>query len=203
MRYYLGHVKDIELEILTSLLGNELDVPGPRGEVTLGDVLEEILSGIILVSAREITGLFGGKVFDTLVGLEVILHVVDFPLVVNPFVGVRGVAVHVSIAIGGSSIREEDSDLVKSFGRHRPEVPSGISVSQVGLRVSFLGVNEVGELDRILNEEHGGVVADHIVVAFFCVELYGEATRVSVSVSRSKLSGHGGESEEERGPLAY
>lgn len=49
MRDNLGDIVDVVLVCLTILFGDELDVPSPRGEVTLCDVLIEILSGVILV----------------------------------------------------------------------------------------------------------------------------------------------------------
>lgn len=54
---------------------------------------------------------------------------------------------------------------------------------QVSGRVSLLGVNEVRELDWVLNEEDWSVVAYHVVVSFFSVELNSEPSRISFSVS--------------------
>ena len=183
VRDNLCNIKDVILVLLTLLLGNELNIPGPRREVALLDVLEEVLSGIILASCRKLTSLFGGKVLNPLVGLEVILDIVNLTLVINPLVGVRTVAVHVSVSIGGTAVREKNGDLVERVWGVGPEVPSHVWVTQVGLGVSLLAVNKVRELDRVLNEEHWGVVADHVIISFLCVELNGKASGVSNSVS--------------------
>ena len=72
---------------------------------------------------------------------------------------------------------------MKGLWRVSPEVPLSIGVSEVGLGVSLLAVNKVGKLNGILDEENGGVVSNHIIVAFFSVELDGKSTRISGSVS--------------------
>jgi hypothetical protein len=57
--------------------------------------------------------------------------------------------------------------LVKGLRHKAEEIPEGVGVLHVGLRVAFLGVNQVRELERISDEEHGSVVAHHVPVAFF------------------------------------
>lgn len=57
-------------------------------------------------------------------------------------------------------------------------------------------MDEVGELDRVLDKEHGCVVAYHVVVAILSVMLEGEAAGVTVAVVGSTFASHGGEAEE-------
>ncbi len=59
-----------------------------------------------------------------------------------------------------------------------------------------------GELQRVLDEEHRGVVADEVVVALFGVELQGEAARVSDGVRTPEVVGDGREAQEDLGALA-
>ena len=63
-------------------------------------------------------------------------------------------------------------------------------------------VDEVGELDGVLDEEHRDVVADEIPVALLGVELDGEAADVAGQVERALVAGDGREAHEHRGPLA-
>lgn len=100
----LRHIENVELVVFTLLLGDELHVPCPRGEVALGDVLIQVLGGIVLVGSCEVCSLFASEVLDALVGLEVILDVVNFSLLVHPLVGVRAVAIQMSETIGGATI---------------------------------------------------------------------------------------------------
>lgn len=57
-------------------------------------------------------------------------------------------------------------------------------------------MNKVGEFVRVADEEHGGVVADEIPVAFFGIELNGESTNVAFSIGGAAFSGDRRESEE-------
>ena len=63
--------------------------------------------------------------------------------------------VHESVAIRSSSIRKEERNLVGRHGHQGDEVPEGVRVLEVSLRVPFLGVDEAGE-------ENG--VPGHVVV---------------------------------------
>lgn len=100
----LSHVENVELIVFTLLLGDELNVPCPRGEVALGDIFVKVLRGIVLVGSGEILSLLASEVLDALIGLEVILDVVNFSLFVNPLVGVRAVAIQMSETIWGATI---------------------------------------------------------------------------------------------------
>ena len=74
--------------------------------------------------------------------------------------------------------------------------------AQVGARVALDRVVEVGELQRVAQEEDRGVVADQVPVAFLGVELQREAADVALGVGRAALAGHGGEAGEHLGLLA-
>ena len=66
-------------------------------------------------------------------------------------------------------------------------------VAQVGGLHALLGADEVLELHRIADEEHRGVVADHVEVALAGVELQREAARITPGVWAAALAGHGRE----------
>lgn len=53
------------------------------------------------------------------------------------------------------------------------------------MRHWLAGVNDIGELKRVLNKEDGNVVTNEIKVAFRSVELGGESTNISNGISRS------------------
>ena len=100
----LSHVENVELVVFALLLGDELNVPCPRGEVALSDVFVKVLRGIVLVGGGEILSLLASEVLDALIGLEVILDIVNFALLVHPLVGVRAVPIQMSETIGGATI---------------------------------------------------------------------------------------------------
>jgi hypothetical protein len=60
-----------------------------------------------------------------------------------------------------------------------PEVENLVRISQVGQRIPLLRVEEIWELNRIVDEENRGVVANHIVIAFLGVEFDSEASGIS------------------------
>ena len=75
----------------------------------------------------------------------------------------------------------------------RPEVPLHVVVAQVAVGATLLGADETWELQRIAQEEHRGVVADDVVIAFGGVELQREAARVAPGIWAAALTGHRGE----------
>ena len=70
------------------------------------------------------------------------------------------------------------------------------------VRLGLHRVNEIGKLDRVLDEEHRDVVADEIPVAFVGIELDREAAGVARRVLRSALASDGRETHEHRRPLS-
>lgn len=184
----LGDVVDIE-----SIFGgishrHDLDEPGPGWEVSVLDVVEEVHGGEILGLHAHLSGLLASEVLDALVSLEMVLDEVGLSCGVHPLEGVGSVSVHMSVAVWGSTVGHEDSDLVEGFGRVRPEVPCHLWGLDTGLWVSLLGVDEVWEFDWILNEEDWGIVSDHVVISFFGVEFERESSWISVAVVSATLS---------------
>ena len=85
---------------------------------------------------------------------------------------------------------------MESLGRVTPKVESHVGVLNASDWVTLLGVNEVGELDRILDEEDGSVVANHVVVALLSEVLDCESTWVTIAVVGAALAGDSGEAQE-------
>ena len=71
----------------------------------------------------------------------------------------------------------------------------GLREAAVGFHLH--GVNEVGELDCVLDEEDRDVVADEIPVAFLGVEFHGKAAHVAGRVDGTCAAGDGGEAGED------
>jgi hypothetical protein len=69
----------------------------------------------------------------------------------------------------------------------------------LGGRVTLLGVDKVGELDGVAEEEDRGVVADHVPVALLGVELDGKAAGVASRIARALLATDGREAGEDGG----
>jgi hypothetical protein len=76
------------------------------------------------------------------------------------------------------------------------KVPERVGVLHVRLWIALLGVDEVGELQRVAHEEHGRVVAHQIPITFLRVELEREAAGIPGGIRESGFTRHGGESGE-------
>ncbi len=64
--------------------------------------------------------------------------------------------------------------------------------------VRFLlgGVDQVGKLDGVLNEEDRNIIADEIPVAFLCIELHCKTAHVARKVSRALVARNRRETDE-------
>ncbi len=107
-----------------------------------------------------------------------------------------------SEAIRSTAPTEQCSYLVQSLGTHTPEVPSHVGILCVGLGVTLLAVDKVGELDWVSDEEDGCVISDHVIDAIFCVEFDGESSWISIGICRSFLSSYSRETSEKRSLFA-
>lgn len=197
----LGQVKHREWGLLSLLWGHGLDVTSPGWVVTLGNVLEQVLLGVVWVRTSQLSSLLVGQVSAARVGQDVHLNVPPFTLLVEPLVSVARVAVHFSVAGRSTTVREQGGDLVGRFLVLDQVVPEHVSILQVSLRVSLLGVDEVRELGWVSDEKHWGVVVDKVQVTLLSVELGGETSWVSGGISRTGFTTDGRESGESLGLL--
>ena len=96
--------------------------------------------------------------------------------------------------------------VVLGLGVQRDEVPErvvrALRLRDLPVRVRLAGVDDVGELDAVLDEEDRDVVADQVEGALVGVELRREAAGVADRVGRAARAQHGGEADEDRGLLA-
>lgn len=134
---------------------------------------------VVWVIPGQLAGLLIVQVVNTLSGDEMDLDIDPLAVGVVPLVGVAGVTVHGSQRGWSTSLGEEIHHLVERLVVVSEVVPEHVSVLQVGLRVSLLGMDEVWELCRVSDEEDRGVVVHQVQVTLLGVELGGEASRIS------------------------
>ena len=72
---------------------------------------------------------------------------------------------------------------------------SALTSGNLVVRLGFNGMDNVGELDGVLNEEHGYVVTDDVPVPFVRVELNRKPTNVANSILRDEAGDYGIPSE--------
>lgn len=80
--------------------------------------------------------------------------------------------------------------------------PEHVSILQVGLRISLLGVDEVRELGRVPDEKDGGVVVDPVPVALLGPQLHSETTGVAGGIGRTALAADSAETGSSAGAVA-
>ena len=116
----------------------------------------------VRVLGRHLASLLIGESLASLVGFEVCLDIDERSVRLSPLEGVAGVAVHVSVRVGSSSVRKEMHNLVNGLLVVREIVPEHGRIFEIGLGVSLLSVNEDGEVGRISEEEDRRVISHNI-----------------------------------------
>ena len=137
------------------------------------------------------------QVLDSLLGVEVKFHPCALAFGVDERERVAAVSVHVAIGVGDASVAHGDGNLVQGFRQQGPEIPIVARTSHVGARVTLHGMVEVGEFQRVAQEEHRSVVAHEVPVALFGVELDGKAADVAFGISRAAFACDGRKANEE------
>ena len=104
------------------------------------------------------------------------------------------------------AVRHDPHHHVHGFGRQGDEVPEivmrGLRLGKVAVRLRLGGMDQVGKLDRVLDEEDRDVVADDVPVAFLGIELDRKAAHVARQVGRALAARHGGKAHKGRHALA-
>ncbi len=77
------------------------------------------------------------------------------------------------------------------------------ATAQVGAGVTFDGMVQIGEFQRISQEEHGGIVSHQIPVSFVRVELDGKTADIAFGVRRATLTRYRGKAYEQLGLLSH
>lgn len=202
----VGKIEDVDLlglPQLLSLLGSHgLDGNIPTWVVAgLNGLVQVLLVSIWRVSSRVLLG----DETSSLLGLEVKLAVNPVTGLVDKLEGVSHVTVHLSPVLWDTTVTHEDHNLVdrlRVLGEVVPEHGGVIGTAQVGGGVTLLGVNEVGELGRISQEEDRGVVGNDIPVTLVSPELDRESTRITGTVVGTRLTTDSGESDGDGALLA-
>ena len=199
LRPAVRKIKDIDLlrlpQLLSLLRGHGLHAQVPLGELAALDGLVEVL----LVGVRRAPRrLLLGQEAGALLRADVDLAVHPGPLLVDELEGVAAEAVHVAPAVGDTAVAKGVHDLVDGLGvlaEVFPEHGGVVAAAQVARGMPLLGMDQVGELGRIPDEEDGRVVLDEVPVALFGAELDGEPARVAGVVVGTAFAADGGEAD--------
>src|SRR5437667_9752642 len=86
--------------------------------------------------------------------------------------------------------------------RQRPEIPDHGRRFQVGARIALLGMDKVGKLAGVLDEEHRRVVADQIPDALLGIKLDRETAWIALGIGRAFFTADGRKAQEYASSLA-
>ena len=98
------------------------------------------------------------------------------------------ITVHKTKAIRCSPVTEEYNKLVQALRIETPEIPLRCVTLEIGLWITFLGVNEIRKLFGILDEKYRGIIANQIPVTLFCIELNCKTSGVTLCISTPLFS---------------
>ncbi len=142
----------------------------------------------LAVLANQDFGLLICQVLNALMAPEVEFDPHPFVLVVDQAEGVAAKTVHMAVAARKAAIAHHDCDLMQRLRKQCPEVPVILTAAHARARIAFDRVVEVGKTQRIAEEEHRGVVAHQIPIAFLGVELQRETADVALSICGATLA---------------
>ena len=190
------------MEGLVLGVGEDLHAQLPLGERTGLDGVGEVAAVEVGVEAAEHLGLLPGEGVHAEPRLPVELHQGGRTLGVDHPEGVHAEALHHPVGARDAAVGHVPDGVVLGFGVQRDEVPErvvrGLRLRDLAVRVRLAGVDDVGELDAVLDEEDRHVVADQVPGALVGVELRGEAAGVAHGVGRAAAAQHRGEADEGR-----
>ena len=202
----LGRIEDVEVELVGRRLVEGLDVERPFGEVAVVDRLPQIAPRVVGIGAGDLHRLVPQGRGRADAGPPMELHEGRFVPGIDQAEGVDAEALDVAQRARDGAIRHRPHQHVHALGHQRDEVPESVvrrgRLREAAVRLHLHGMDKVGELHRILDEEHRDVVADQVEIALVGIELHGEAAHVARRVDRARAARHRREAREDLGPLA-
>ena len=98
------------------------------------------------------------------------------------------------------AVRHRPHNHVHTFWHERDEIPKGIvctrSLRKALICFHFYGVNKIGKLNRILNEENRDIITYQIPIAFLSVKFSCKATNIARRVHRTRSTRNSGKPDE-------
>ncbi len=133
-------------------------------------------------------------------GLPVKFHKTCLAFLIDEPESMHPESLHHTEAARNGAVGHDPHDHVHRLGRDGDKIPKGI-VRRSRLRDFVVGfgldsVNEIGELDGVLDEKNGHIVAHQVKDSLLGVKLHGKTPHVAGQIGRTPRPGHGGEAGE-------
>ena len=112
---YFGYIKNIKSVRFSVFFRHSLNIPGPGWETTFFNVSIKVVSSKLRVLQTHLLGLLSGEIFDSLIGLVMVLDIVNFTFCVNPFESMGAVTINVTVSVRCTTVAEQYCDLMHSL----------------------------------------------------------------------------------------
>ncbi len=206
-RDQFGRVEHVIGLLGRPFLVEHLHAQFPLREIAAIDRFPQVAAMEIGIGTGDLDRLVPGGALQTQHGLPVKLDEAAFAVGIDQAEGVNAETFNHPQRARDGAVRHRPHDHVHAFGHQAHEIPEGI-VRTGGLRIAAVGLHlhamdEIGELDRVLDEEHRDVVAHQIPIAFVGVELDGKAAHVARRIDAARAPGDGREPDEHRAGVAF
>ncbi len=189
LRDQLGRVEDVEVEAVGKRIVEQLHAQLPLREVAAVDRIPKVAAMEIRVRAIDLDRLVPHHRLQTLLGLPVELDEGGLAVGIHQPERMDAKAFHRAERARDRAVGHLPHDHMHAYRRQANEVPE-IIVRRLCLRKLPVGrglhrMDQVGKLDRILNEENRDIVADQIPIALLRIELDGETADVTGKIGRA------------------
>jgi len=203
----LRRIEHVEIEAVGEGLVEQLHLQFPFREVARLDRLPEIAAMEIRIGAVDLHRLVPRHRLQAELRLPVELHEGRLILSVDEAERMDTETFHETERSRNGAIRHGPHDHVHAFRRQRNEVPEVVvcrlRLGEIAVRLLFGGMDKVGKLDGILDEEDRDIVADEIPIALLGIDLDRKAANIPGKVERALVAGNRGEADEGGGLFTF
>jgi len=112
---YFSYIKNIKSVRFSVFFRHSLNIPSPGWETTFFNVSIKVVSSKLRVLQTHLLGLLSGEIFDSLIGLVMVLDIVNFTFCVNPFESMGAVTINVTVSVRCTTVAEQYCDLMHSL----------------------------------------------------------------------------------------
>jgi len=201
----LGRIEHVEVEAVGGLLVERLDTEFPLREITIVDRLEQVAAMKVRIGAVDLHGFVPHHRDGAEHRAPVEFDEGGLALLIDQTEGVDAEAFDHAQRARDRAVGHHPGEHVHALRHQRGEIPErvmrGGGLRIAAVRLHLHRMDQVGKLDRVLDEKHRNVVADEIEIAFLGVEFHREAAHVARQVARAGAARHGGEAHEHFGLL--
>jgi hypothetical protein len=204
--YDLRRIEHVERKALRELTVEELHAQFPFGKIAGLDRIPEIAAVKVGIGAIDLDGLVPDDRLQAQLGLPVEFDKGRVACCVEQPEGVNAEAFHCAKRARDCPVGHDPHDHVHRFRGETDEIPEivvrGLGLRKSAIRLWLSGVDDVGKLDRVLDEEDRDVVTDNVPIAFLCVKFDREAAHIAREIGRALGAGDGREADKGLGLLA-